>query len=300
MPKVQLIDVTDEESGQKLVQFLQRRIADMPQSAVMRWIRTGQVRVDGKRSKPFARITQGQKIRIPPYNISQAIHEEPSKTSCTDVHILLEQKDLLVVEKPAGLPVHGGTGHCDSLQRRLAVRYAHLPFSPTPAHRLDRDTTGIILFALSYTRLKQIQDALRTGAMEKTYLAWVQGNWPGTEESLLEDLLGKNGEKGSERVTTGKGRIALARVRCLLHRGPFSLMALRLMTGRTHQLRVQLASRGFPIVGDRKYGSGNQPGTNQQTLCLHAWRVVLINEVFENLPPWKGNFAVTSGDIDEP
>lgn len=299
MEPVRLIEVTPEESGQKLVQFLRRRIKDLPQSAIMRWIRTGQVRVDGKRSKPFARIAQGQKIRIPPHSVSKASPEETMPPQKGAIRILAEQDDLLVVEKPAGMPVHGGTGHTDSLQRRLARQYAHLAFSPTPAHRLDRDTTGIILFALSYARLQYIQDALRSGNLKKYYLTWVRGVWPDHGESLLSDQLEKTGEKGSERVRPGKGRIALAKVRCLKHREDASLLSLELLTGRTHQLRVQLASRGFPIIGDTKYGPRDTSKGNQPTMRLHAWRVVLIDEVFENLPDWKGTFSISSGDIYE-
>ncbi len=300
MHPVQLIEVTPEESGQKLVQFLQRRIKDLPQSAVMRWIRTGQVRVDGKRSKPFARIEQGQKIRIPPHAISHEVLEEKKAPHSEKVKILCRRDDLLVVNKPSGLPVHGGTGHTDSLQRRLAQEFAELPFSPTPAHRLDRDTTGLILFALSYARLQQIQNALRTGNLHKTYLAWVHGLWPENEPVLLSDHLEKQLQKGQERIHTGKGRLSKARACCLLHRNQTSLLALELITGRTHQLRVQLASRGFPIVGDQKYGlRSNDSGIDGQTMCLHAWRVVLINEVFECPPPWKGTYAVdiTDGEI---
>lgn len=298
MQPVSLIEVTPEESGQKLVQFLQRRIKDLPQSALMRWIRTGQVRVDGKRSKPFARVEQGQKIRIPPHDTSHTAQEETPPSQSDAVRILAEQSGLLVVDKPAGLPVHGGTGHTDSLQRRLAQRYAHLAFTPTPAHRLDRDTTGLILFALSYARLKQIQDALRSGKLKKTYLAWVRGLWPEQGECLLSDRLEKQGAKGSERVETGKGKHALARARCLLRKDGCSLLALELLTGRTHQLRVQLASRGFPIIGDKKYGCCGRIKEKEQTLRLHAWRVVLIDEVFECIPSWKGKFAVSSGDFD--
>ncbi len=293
MHPVRIIEVTPEEAGQKLVQFLQRRIKDLPQSAIMRWIRTGQVRVDGKRSKPFARIEQGQKIRIPPHATSEAVLEETTPAQSASVEILHQHDDLLAVNKPAGLPVHGGTGHTDSLQRRLAQKFARLTFSPTPAHRLDRDTTGIVLFALSYARLKQIQEALRTGSLQKTYLAWVRGLWPEQGEILLSDRLEKQEIKGKERVRAGKGRIAYSRVRCLMRRNNASLLALELITGRTHQLRVQLASRGYPIIGDKKYGTDKGvPGTDEATMCLHAWRVVLIDEVFECPPPWKGTFAV--------
>lgn len=285
------VAVTPEEAGQKLTGFLARRVGRaVPQSVLMRWIRTGQVRVDGRRAKPFQRLLAGQEVRLPP----RAFAEAEAKTlqqpaSAGGLDILLTEQDYLALAKPPGLPVHGGSGHVDSVRARLLGMFPEADFAPTPVHRLDRDTSGVLLVALTYARLREMQELFKGGKVGKEYLAWVVGAWPWGEEYVMYDRLAKLGPKGRQRMATDvAGREARARVRLLRVEERASLLLLRLETGRTHQLRVQLAERGFPIRGDLKYGAP----PCEQGLLLHCQRLEVFGRCIGVPPPWSGPYAL--------
>lgn len=295
-----LMPVTPQEGGQKLLQYIQRVLhkdGGAPQSLLMRWIRTGQVRVDKKRAKPFQRLEAGQMVRLPPqareFWDTAPTPERASIEKTVTLDIVHQEGDLLVLSKPAGLPVHGGSGHDDSLHDRLVAAYADAPFAPTLAHRLDKDTSGLVLAALSYSKLAELQELFRQHQVRKEYLAWVSGAWPWQADATLEDRLEKTGAPGSERVTAGEGKAALAWARPLAKGKKASLLLLRLGTGRTHQLRVQLASRGHPIIGDLKYGGPPLPrGAHcSKGMFLHAYRLELPGECFILPAPWCGEWA---------
>ncbi|WP_428561808.1 MAG: RluA family pseudouridine synthase [Solidesulfovibrio sp. DCME] len=324
---VQTFVVTPAEAGQKLLQYLVRRLDGVvPQAALQRFIRTGQVRLDGKRCKPFDRVDEGQKVRVPPYETEAA----PAKTApprpgtapgtppptgsppaardrasapstaraphpaatpdLPALDILHEDAELLVVVKPAGLPVHPGSGHALALTTILHARSPDAPFRPTPAHRLDRDTTGILLVAKSYRALRRLHEAMASGEAHKDYFAWVWGKWELGEVNewlTLRDRLAKTGEPGRQRVEAGaQGKEAVSKVRLLTHMPTASLLEVRLETGRTQQIRAQLAGRGHPIVGDAKYGGGAPP------LLLHAWRLTLPEAAFCAPPDWAAPWGV--------
>lgn len=305
---VQIFTVSAAEAGQKLLQYLVRRLdGAVPQGALQRFIRTGQVRLDGKRCKPFDRIAQGQKVRMPPYEAAHPadLAPVPSPRRPADptgasprrpaarppaLDILHEDEELLVVVKPAGLPVHPGSGHPLALTTILHERYADAPFRPTPAHRLDRDTTGLLLVAKSYHMLRRLHEDMLTGRLRKDYLTWVQGIWSLGEINewlTLRDRLAKEGAPGRQRVEAGEtGKEAVSKVRLLGYQSAASLLEVRLETGRTQQIRAQLAARGYPIVGDPKYGGGTPP------LRLHAWRVTLPEAAFCAPPDWEAPWSV--------
>ena len=325
---VQIFTVTAAEAGQKLLQYLVRRLdGALPPAALQRLIRTGQVRLDGKRAKPFDRVAEGQKVRMPPFETdampavapggaaapspaphiaavprparkqaqppAPASRAVPGPTAAADISgldILYEDDELLVVVKPAGLPVHPGSGHATALTTLLHARDPGAPFRPTPAHRLDRDTTGILLVAKSYRMLRRIHDAMLSGEARKDYLAWVRGQWRFTEVNdwiTLRDRLAKRGDPGRERVEAGEdGKEAVCKVRLLGRTAAASLLEVRLETGRTQQIRAQLAARGHPIVGDPKYGGGAPP------MRLHAWRVTLPDAAFCAPPDWEAPWLV--------
>lgn len=282
MPKAQIVTVTQAESGQKLLQFLERRLTgDVPRSAIQRWIRKGQVRVNKGRKKPFDRIQAGQEVRIPPYTPGDETAASTGKL--TFAH---EDEHLLIIEKPAGLAAHGGDKIDDSVTARLKGLFPDSDFHPTLAHRLDKDTSGLLLAAKDYATLRRLNDQFASGDVGKLYLAWVKGEWRDHGTTLLHDKLEKKGTPGAEKVRAGSGKDALAEVTPLLKDGRHTLLAVRLLTGHTHQIRVQLASRRHPIVGDRKYGTGNDHGG----MRLHCYALHLEGQTFSLEPPWSGKW----------
>jgi 23S rRNA pseudouridine955/2504/2580 synthase len=285
MHSAQFVTVTPAESGQKLLQFLERRLdGAVPRAAIQRWIRKGQVRVDKGRRKPFDRIEAGQTVRIPPYAPGRETIAAPGGP----LEFVHRDDRLLAIAKPAGLAVHGGPGIDDSVAARLAVAFAGADFAPTLAHRLDRDTSGLLLAARTYEALRDLGERFASGAVDKLYLAWVLGRWPEPGTVLLEDRLEKRGQPGSEKVEPGSGRHALAEATCLASSDARSLLAVRLLTGRTHQIRVQLASRGHPVEGDGKYG----PPGQRTAMRLHCYALRLDDLTLTLPPPWTGKQAV--------
>jgi len=293
MAEVRHITVSAEEGGQKLVNFLRRRLGPtVPQTLIMRIVRKGEVRVDGRRAKPFDRLAPGQDVRVPPVRVA----ERPAASGIpADLDILFHEQGILALAKPAGLPTQPGSGHTDALSERLRAYFAHADFTPTPAHRLDRDTSGIVLCGASYEALIRLQQGFAEHSISKRYLAWVHGSLaPGTTLEMRDDLE-KTGEPGNERVTTGQGKQALAIVTALAEQDGHTLLEIDLRTGRTHQIRVQLASRNLPIVGDAKYGTGPHP----QGLMLHAWRVTIPDGPdLKLLPSWTAPFDVQADLLD--
>lgn len=285
MPEAQFITVTDAEAGQKLLQYLERRLTgDVPRSAIQRWIRKGQVRVDKGRKKPFDRIEAGQMVRIPPYTPGE------TKTATPGGNLVIAHEDdrLIAIAKPAGLAAHGGDKIEDSVIARLTAMYPDADFMPTLCHRLDKDTSGILLAAKTYESLRTLNDSFASGGVGKLYLAWVKGEWQESGEVLLEDKLEKRGIPGEEKVRAGSGKVALAKVAGLIPGPKYSLVAVRLLTGRTHQIRVQLASRKHPVVADRKYGKGNERGA----MRLHCYAMHIEGETLSLAPPWTGKWEV--------
>ena len=290
MPGVTYRTVSRAESGQKLLQFLERQLrGQMPRSAIMRWIRTGQVRVDGGRCKPFQRIHQGQKVRLPPYSLQedQSLSEDSANPfALRRVH---EDRDILVLAKPPNLASQPGTGVEDSVSDRLQAEFAGREWIPALVHRLDKATSGLLLVAKSYSALQHVHTLWRSGKVDKIYLAWVWGHpdWP--QWTHLQDELSKSSEGRTKQVR------AEAWAKSIRLEAQASLVAVRLITGRKHQIRLQLSRRDYPLIGDRKYGSG--PGGGQG-LLLHAAVLRWADRSYELIPPWQGQFAVHAEDMD--
>ena len=308
------LSVSRAESGQKLLNFLQRRI-NAPTGDFHRWIRTGQVRVNGARAKAFDRISEGDLIRVPPFaerlpaggvNTADAgLHKKRSR-----LPIVFENDDFLVLSKPAGLPVQGGTGHKESIASMLAEERALENFVPAPVHRLDKDTSGLLVAGKTYAAVRLLTDAFAGRGKErplKEYLAWVEGSWPHSHALELCDRLAK--DRREQRVKTFSAeddQEEAKEARCIVsplekrtvHGKACTLLLIRLLTGRTHQIRVQLASRGYAVIGDPWYGDGRFPSDG---LKLHAFRLSLPSpdgkrRDFELAPPWKGPWAYGKAD----
>lgn len=305
---IKALSVSRAESGQKLLNFLQRRISAST-GDFHRWIRTGQVRVNGARAKAFDRVAEGDMIRVPPFaerlpaGTQQTDVPLPAERKRSRLDIVFEDGDIIVLAKPAGLPVQGGTGHRESVASILAEERARADFIPAPVHRLDKDTSGLLAVGKTYAAVRFLTDAL-AGRSEvrplKEYLAWVEGSWPHDGAVELRDLLAKDErEQRMKTFSSGKDGDDAKEARCVVTkleerivRGrTCSLLLIRLLTGRTHQIRVQLASRGHAIVGDPWYGDGEP--IPRDGLKLHAFRLSLPlpdgrKRDFELPPPWKG------------
>ncbi len=289
MPSVQHLSVTPAEAGMKLLGFLERRLEkQVPRAAVMRWIRTGQVRVDKGRAKPFVRLAAGQVVRVPPFEPGEST-QTPGPPVPADLDIVHQDQEILLVNKPHGLPVQPGTKQADAVATRLKAMFAKTPFPPTPAHRLDRDTTGLLVVARTFEALSRLHRLWREGNVAKTYLCWVEGTpgWDGW--TTLTDRLDQPGKRGRVLADQPQGKPAACAVTILGQNQDRSLLAVRLdKTGRKHQIRVQLASRGLPILGDRKYKG--PPST--QGMLLHACHVGWEGRCFFLAPSWTGFCAL--------
>jgi 23S rRNA pseudouridine955/2504/2580 synthase len=286
---VQFWRVSEPEAGQKLLQFLRRRsVGDIPIPALQRWIRTGQVRVDGARAKPGTRLEMGQEVRIPPHTREKPPPPAMSLPATPIVTVVYEDPNLLVLAKPGGLPVHPGTGHTDSITTWLHARFAASLWTPTPVHRLDRDTSGLLIVAKTYAQLRNLHDLWRSKQVCKAYLAWVHGfpNWP--EPVMISDLARKTKTPSGERILIGEGKACFSLVRAVTQIDTASLVLVAPISGRTHQIRVQLSSRGHPLIGDRKYGGPICP----QGMLLHAWCIQWPGKEFDLLPPWRNPWSV--------
>lgn len=282
MTRVKHCLVSEQESGQKVFAYLKKKVGrDFPDSGLQRLIRTGQVRINKKRCRPFDRISAGDVIRIPPYFNS----ESPDSPCFGPLDIIFENHHFLILNKKENLPVHPGTGHKDSLVGRVVSRCPDAPFQPVPVHRLDKNTTGLILFAKSYSWLREIQDIWHSGKMEKIYLAWVKGEWDGKSGPMTDRLLRRDHKVSVDE----KGKPALSWVTPVMKNSGMSLLRIRLSTGRTHQIRVQLAERGFPVIGDMKYGTADR---GIKRMLLHSKMLSWPGHRFVIAPDWPDEFAV--------
>lgn len=297
MPSVRHIEVSQAEAGHKLLQFLERRLSKaVPRALMMKWLRKGQVRVDGRRAKPFDRLEAGQTVRVPPHEPGEPGEgPEIRPAQPRPLPVVHEDEELLVIAKPAGLASQPGSGITDSVQTRLKALYAGRDFVPSAAHRLDMDTSGLMVAGKTYRSLRRLGDLFATGGVDKTYLAWVKGEWPESGTVLLQDRIVRDGHarvRIGEHGGQGEGKLAAARVRPIVRRPDASLLEVELLTGRMHQIRIQLASRGHPVLGDRKYG--RRPHATH--LLLHAWKLKLPEREFRLPPDWPDEY-MPPGDL---
>ena len=277
--------VDESGAGQRVDNFLLRRLKGVPKSHIYRILRSGEVRLNSRRVKPDARLAAGDVLRIPPLRTpAPGAPRRPPAVAPTALPILYEDEALLAVDKPAGLAVHGGSGVSFGLIEQLraarpATRFLEL------VHRLDRDTSGVLLVAKQRAALLALHAALREGRVDKRYLVLVRGAWRDAKRTVelpLTRFVTAEGER-RVRIDTGAGRSATT----VFHRRKLwddakpalSLLEAELRTGRTHQIRVHLTHLGFPLAGDDKYGdfAWNKALAKQglKRMFLHAWRLSL-------------------------
>lgn len=275
-PAVQWLTIESGQAGQRIDNFLISLLKGLPKSRIYRIIRKGEIRVNKKRVKPEYRLQSGDLLRIPPVRLAE---REELPTPSTGLARLLRDallyadEDLMVLNKPAGLAVHGGTGV--ELGLIEALRQIHEAPGLELAHRLDKGTSGCLLIARHAASLRYLGDAFRERRVSKVYHALVSGRWPAhlTEVSLpLERLPERNGERMV--AVSASGREALTQFRIMETLGDHTLVEARPETGRTHQIRVHAAHSGHPICGDDKYQTPEQLDRERsrgiRRLCLHA------------------------------
>ncbi|WP_241659290.1 pseudouridine synthase [Extensimonas vulgaris] len=314
--EARMLQVDEESSGQRLDNFLLRQLKGVPKTHVYRIIRSGEVRVNKGRARADTRVQAGDLVRLPPVRVAAraagvgtdggvggaAEAQAAAQVPARQFPILFEDEYLIALDKPAGVAVHGGSGVSfgviEQLRRaRPEARFLEL------VHRLDRETSGILLVAKKRSALTRLQDQFRSRATGKTYLALVTGVWPANQKvidlPLHKYLLpgtpgqagqGGNAGAGERRVRIaraddpqGQRAITLVQVRRVLPARPqqglpaMTLLEVTIKTGRTHQIRVHLASQGHPIAGDDKYGdfelNKRLARRGLKRMFLHAWRL---------------------------
>ena len=270
-----ILEVGEESAAQRIDNFLLRRLKGVPKSHVYRVLRSGEVRVNSGRVKPDYRLQHGDRVRVPPVRVADRTAKPAARPQ--EFPVVFEDPALLVIDKPAGVAVHGGSGVSFGVIESLRAARPEAKMLEL-AHRLDRDTSGLLVVAKKRSALVELHRMLRDGEVEKVYVAIVKGV-PAKKQFDIRESLHKHVTASGERRVSVKedGVSAVTKVRMLQKSGNFSLLEVRLMTGRTHQIRVHLAHAGHPVLGDDKYGDFelNRALARQgvKRLMLHARRL---------------------------
>ncbi len=277
MQTIQHVTVTTDHVGQRLDNYLLSKLKGLPKSRLYRIVRKGEVRINKKRIKPDYRLQEGDIIRLPPLRLSTAnAKKSPSDKLATllEKAIIFEEKNFLLINKPTGIAVHGGSGitlGVIEILRALRPKQKYLEL----VHRLDRDTSGCLLIAKKSSTLKELHELLRTGSIKKTYLALVAGHWPQSLKKIDAPLY-KNQLHSGERIVRvhKEGKSCLTQFRPIQHFSDTTLVEAMPISGRTHQIRVHSQYAKHPIIGDEKYGDkiANKKMRNLgcKRLFLHA------------------------------
>lgn len=284
-PSVQRLTVDEGSQGQRLDNFLLRVLKGVPKTHVYRVIRSGEVRINKGRASADTRLEIGDEVRVPPVRLPAPTAAPP--VPAREFPLLYEDEHLLVIDKPAGVAVHGGSGVSFGVIEQLRRARPDAKFLEL-VHRLDKETSGLLLIAKKRSALTALQDQFRARDTGKTYAALVVGAWPEKKKVIdvaLHKYLDAAGERRVRAVDAdhAEGRRSISLVRIVQRFQKFTLLDVTIKTGRTHQIRVHLANEGCPIAGDEKYGDfalnhalarGEQvPGLRFERMFLHARRL---------------------------
>jgi 23S rRNA pseudouridine955/2504/2580 synthase len=280
---VRKVRIDEDLAGQRIDNFLRRELPGLPKSRLYRMIRRGEVRVNGGRIKVEYRLVAGDEVRIPPARINAGPGEAPAgKIASVESQVLFEDKRLLVINKPSGLAVHGGSGISHGAIELLRAARPDLR-DLSLVHRLDRETSGCLVLAKRRSALRELHERFREGTVEKNYLALVAGDWQFGEQLIDAPLLVEHRRNGERHVVvSGGGKSAQTVFRLSRTFGQFSLMQCQPRTGRTHQIRVHALHAGHPIVGDDRYGDAEVNAAAKKLglkrLFLHAQSIAFPDD----------------------
>ena len=283
MKPVRLVTVTENQDGQRIDNYLFRIFKGVPKSHVYRILRSGEVRVNKKRIDQTYRLQAGDIIRIPPVKTAE---REEKRIPDARFDILYEDDSILVINKPAGVAVHGGSGVSFGVIEQLRAMRPEAKFLEL-VHRLDKETSGILVLAKKRSALTRLHEQIREGAIDKRYQALVHGNWKNQRQHVRLPLLKYHTTDGERRVRVdAAGQASHTVFNVLRHYPDFTLLEAELKTGRTHQIRVHLASSGFVIAGDEKYGdyelnrqlqNGKKGEDALKRMFLHACKITFVH-----------------------
>lgn len=281
---VTFIKVDESSEGQRIDNFLARHLKGVPKSHLYRIIRSGEVRVNKGRAEASRKLVLGDEVRIPPIRVSESVPKIatlPRGGIRLLDHVLYRDDAIIILNKPAGMAVHGGSGVSLGVIEQLRLELPECRFLEL-AHRLDRETSGALILACKRSALVKLHDIFRENRVSKRYLALVNGQWKGPVQHVkvaLHKYLNADGERRVMVSADGKAAHTIFRLR---ESWPdYTLLEAELKSGRTHQIRVHLAHLGFPIAGDDKYGdfarNRELAKNGLKRMFLHAWRVEFLH-----------------------
>ena len=278
--QVQLLTIEAEHEGQRIDNFLKTQLKGVPKSLIYRILRKGEVRVNKKRIKPEYKLCPGDEVRVPPVRVAEK-NELPSANLGSiqrlESQILFEDEAMIVLNKPSGMAVHGGSGLSFGVIEGLRALRPEARFLEL-VHRLDRDTSGVLLVAKKRSALRSLHEQLRVKTMRKQYLALVRGQWQ-SHVKVVNAPLRKNDLQSGERVVrvNSDGKPSETRFRIARQFAEATLVECSPITGRTHQIRVHSQHAGHPIACDDKYGEAafdeKMRAQGLKRLFLHAWKL---------------------------
>lgn len=281
--KVRKVRIDTEAAGQRIDNFLRRELPGVPKGRLYRLLRRGEVRVNGGRVRADYKLLAGDEVRVPPARV-RAEGAAPDARATEDLlsKMLYEDKRLLVLDKPSGIAVHGGSGISHGVIEILRHGRPDLQ-DLSLVHRLDRETSGCLVLAKRRSALRELHARFREGEVEKNYLGLAVGDWQLGEQLIDEPLLVQN-RKGGERhvIVSREGKPAQTRVQLSRKHGRYSLLLCAPLTGRTHQIRVHLEHYGHPLLGDERYGDSEENRAARKLglkrLFLHAQSIAFPDQ----------------------
>lgn len=254
MASGRFLTIDSDEAGQRIDNYLLRRFKHLPRSHIYNLLRRGEIRINRRRTRPLYKLLAGDEVRLPPKMSDTLVSPAPVPEHLIERlarAVVFESPDMLVIDKPAGVAVHGGSGLSFGVIEMLRKMRPEAHFLEL-VHRLDRETSGCLLIAKKRSSLRALHQLWRDAAVDKTYLALVEGEWQGGKVEMALRKIERSGERVV--IVDPQGKPSLSYFHRVGGDAARSLMRVNIKTGRTHQIRVHAAASGHPIIGDQKYG----------------------------------------------